>query len=66
MRSDVGANGCGLFYLGGFTAALGSLAWPKGAPMTTAQEFIDKQEDLLKYKELYEHIKALRAITNLN
>lgn len=31
-----------------------------------AQEFIDKREDLLKYKELYEHVKALRAITNLN
>jgi ATP-dependent DNA helicase RecG len=31
-----------------------------------AQAVIDKQEDLLKYPELYEHLKALRAITNLN
>lgn len=31
-----------------------------------AQEFIDKQENLLKYKELHERIKRLRAITNLN
>lgn len=32
----------------------------------TAQEFIDRNENLLKYKELYDHVKALRAITNLN
>jgi ATP-dependent DNA helicase RecG len=31
-----------------------------------AQAVIDKGEDLLKYQELYEHVKALRAITNLN
>ncbi|MEI7682842.1 MAG: ATP-dependent DNA helicase RecG [Candidatus Saccharibacteria bacterium] len=32
----------------------------------TAQQVIDKDENLLKYPELYEHLKALRAITNLN
>lgn len=32
----------------------------------SAQEFIDRGENLLKYKELYERIKRLRAITNLN
>src|SRR5690606_38965676 len=31
-----------------------------------AQEFIDRQEDLLKYKYLYERVQELRAITNLN
>lgn len=31
-----------------------------------AQEFIDRGENLLQYKHLNEHIKALRAITNLN
>lgn len=31
-----------------------------------AQEFIDKQEDLLKYRELYERVKKNRAVTNLN
>ncbi len=31
-----------------------------------AQEFIDRGENLLKYTELYDHVKALRAITNLN
>jgi ATP-dependent DNA helicase RecG len=31
-----------------------------------AQEFIDKRENMLKYKELNEHVTNLRAITNLN
>lgn len=31
-----------------------------------AQEFIDKQEDLLKYKELANSVNRLRAVTNLN
>ncbi len=31
-----------------------------------AQAVIDKQENLLDYPELYEHVKALRAVTNLN
>ncbi len=31
-----------------------------------AQEFIDKQEDLLNYKQLYERVKANRSVTNLN
>jgi ATP-dependent DNA helicase RecG len=31
-----------------------------------AQNFIDSGQNLLEYKELYEHVKALRAITNLN
>lgn len=31
-----------------------------------AQSFIDSDENLLQYKELYSNIKALRAITNLN
>lgn len=31
-----------------------------------AQEFIDRGENLLQYKQLDENIKALRAITNLN
>lgn len=32
----------------------------------TAQEFIDKQENLLDYKELYERVRIARAVTNLN
>lgn len=36
------------------------------AARQAAQEVIDKGEDLLKYQELYEHVTALRAITNLN
>lgn len=32
----------------------------------TAQEFIDKQENLLNYKELHESVSKLRAVTNLN
>ncbi|MDQ5972286.1 MAG: ATP-dependent helicase RecG [Patescibacteria group bacterium] len=31
-----------------------------------AQDVIDKGENLLDYKELYEHVNALRAVTNLN
>lgn len=31
-----------------------------------AQEFIDKGENLLKYKELAQHIQNLRKVTNLN
>lgn len=31
-----------------------------------AQRFIDKQEDLLEYNELHEHVTRLRAVTNLN
>lgn len=31
-----------------------------------AQEFIDKQEDLLEYKQLYARVKKNRAVTNLN
>lgn len=31
-----------------------------------AQEFIDKKEDLLKYKELHERVKNNRSVTNLN
>ncbi|MEO5627672.1 MAG: ATP-dependent DNA helicase RecG [Candidatus Saccharimonadales bacterium] len=31
-----------------------------------AQAVIDKKENLLNYSELYEHVKALRAVTNLN
>ncbi len=36
------------------------------AARQAAQEVIDKGENLLKYQELYEHVTALRAITNLN
>lgn len=36
------------------------------AARNRAQEFIDKQEDLLKYKELYGRVKANRSVTNLN
>ncbi len=36
------------------------------AARTRAQEFIDKQEDLLQYKELYEHVRNNRTVTNLN
>lgn len=32
----------------------------------SAQEFIDRQENLLQYKELYEHVRANRAVTKLN
>lgn len=32
----------------------------------SAQEFIDKGESLLEYKELHEHVTRLRAVTNLN
>ncbi len=31
-----------------------------------AQAFIDQKEDLLKYKQLYNRVERLRAITNLN
>lgn len=33
---------------------------------STAQEFIDRGENLLKYKQLYAHVQKLRAVTNLN
>ncbi len=36
------------------------------AARRSAQSYIDKQEDLLKYPELNRHITRLRAITNLN
>ena len=36
------------------------------AARKTAQEFIDKQVDLLEYKELFTRVKAARAVTNLN
>jgi ATP-dependent DNA helicase RecG len=36
------------------------------AARQAAQAVIDKGENLLKYQELYEHVSALRAITNLN
>lgn len=32
----------------------------------SAQAFIDSGEDLVQYKELYERVRALRAVTNLN
>jgi ATP-dependent DNA helicase RecG len=32
----------------------------------TAQEFIDKKENLLKYKELHKRVQGIRAVTNLN
>lgn len=31
-----------------------------------AQDFIDKGEDLLQYKELHDRVQKLRAVTNLN
>ncbi len=31
-----------------------------------AQEFIDRGEKLVKYKELYEHVTSNRSVTNLN
>lgn len=33
---------------------------------SAAQQFIDKQEDLLQYPELNERVRRLRAVTNLN
>jgi ATP-dependent DNA helicase RecG len=36
------------------------------AARKTAQEFIDKKEKLVEYKELHERVQALRAVTNLN
>ena len=36
------------------------------AARSRAQEFIDKGDDLLQYKELYERVNKHRAITNLN
>lgn len=36
------------------------------AARKTAQEFIDKQENLLEYKQLHGRVKQLRAVTNLN
>ncbi len=36
------------------------------AARNSAQEFIDKGENLLKYKELNERVKAARSVTNLN
>ncbi|MBA3758597.1 ATP-dependent DNA helicase RecG [Candidatus Saccharibacteria bacterium] len=32
----------------------------------TAQDFIDKEEKLLNYKQLYKRVQRLRAVTNLN
>lgn len=32
----------------------------------TAQEFIDKKENLLRYKQLHKRVQSLRAVTNLN
>lgn len=36
------------------------------AARRAAQEFIDRQENLVQYKELYSRINRLRAVTNLN
>ncbi len=36
------------------------------AARSAAQEFIDKQEDLLQYTELQGRVQKLRAVTNLN
>jgi ATP-dependent DNA helicase RecG len=36
------------------------------AARSAAQEFIDRQEDLLQYNELHSRINRLRAVTNLN
>ncbi len=36
------------------------------AARKTAQEFIDKEENLLQYTYLSEHVQGLRAVTNLN
>ena len=33
---------------------------------SSAQEYIDKDEDLVQYPELYERVRKLRAVTNLN
>lgn len=32
----------------------------------TAQEFIDKDENLIRYKQLHKRVQGLRAVTNLN
>lgn len=32
----------------------------------TAQEFIDKKENLVRYKQLHKRVQSLRAVTNLN
>jgi ATP-dependent DNA helicase RecG len=32
----------------------------------TAQEFIDKEEKLINYKQLHKRVQSLRAVTNLN
>ncbi len=36
------------------------------AARTAAQEFIDRGEDLLQYKQLHNRVQKLRAVTNLN
>ncbi len=36
------------------------------AARQAAQQFIDKSENLLKYKQLHSQVKKLRAVTNLN
>lgn len=36
------------------------------AARNAATKFLDSDENLLKYKELNEHVKRLRAVTNLN
>jgi len=36
------------------------------AARKTAQEFIDKKENLLRYRELHKRVQKLRAVTNLN
>jgi ATP-dependent DNA helicase RecG len=33
---------------------------------SAAQEYIDSTDDLVQYKQLYEHVTRLRAVTNLN
>jgi len=36
------------------------------AARRAAQEFIDREEDLLQYKQLHDRVRKLRAVTNLN
>jgi ATP-dependent DNA helicase RecG len=36
------------------------------AARKAAQETIDRGEDLLQYPQLFEHVRAIRAVTNLN
>ncbi len=58
----------GTFQHGQLDLRIASLADTKliAAARSAAQAFIDRKENLLNYKQLYENVRRLRAVTNLN